>query len=113
MASNDRSGNPQSATAAGAESAQRDAAAGLHYQQDQQSRAAAGTTKSSSPDRLSGAEVRDGHRLGATAETSSQPPSEQALALDQWLRGIPDDSGELLRRKFLIEHMMQQQKDGR
>jgi Ca-activated chloride channel homolog len=38
-----------------------------------------------------------------------QPRSEQALALDQWLRGIPEDSGELLRRKFLIEHMMKQQ----
>jgi Ca-activated chloride channel homolog len=38
-----------------------------------------------------------------------QPRSEQALALDQWLRGIPEDSGELLRRKFMIEHMMKQQ----
>jgi len=39
----------------------------------------------------------------------SQSRSEQALALDQWLRGIPEDSSELLRRKFLIEHMMKQQ----
>jgi len=40
----------------------------------------------------------------------TQPPrSEQALALDQWLRGIPEDSGELLRRKFMIEHMLKQQ----
>ncbi len=38
-----------------------------------------------------------------------QPRSEQALSLDQWLRGIPEDSGELLRRKFMIEHMMKQQ----
>lgn len=37
-----------------------------------------------------------------------QPPSEQALALDQWLRSIPDDSGELLQRKFMIEHLMRQ-----
>jgi len=37
-----------------------------------------------------------------------QPPSEQSLALDQWLRGIPEDSGELLQRKFLIEHMMRE-----
>jgi Ca-activated chloride channel homolog len=42
-------------------------------------------------------------------ETPPQPRSEQALALDQWLRGIPEDSGELLRRKFMIEHMMKQQ----
>jgi Ca-activated chloride channel family protein len=41
--------------------------------------------------------------------TPQQPRSEQALALDQWLRGIPEDSRELLRRKFMIEHMMKQQ----
>jgi Ca-activated chloride channel family protein len=38
-----------------------------------------------------------------------EPPSEQSLALDQWLRTIPDDSGELLQRKFMIEHLMKQQ----
>jgi len=38
----------------------------------------------------------------------SKPPSEQSLAMDQWLRTIPDDSGELLQRKFLIEHLMKQ-----
>jgi Ca-activated chloride channel family protein len=42
-------------------------------------------------------------------EPPQQPRSEQSLALDQWLRGIPEDSGELLRRKFLIEHLMKQQ----
>jgi Ca-activated chloride channel family protein len=36
------------------------------------------------------------------------PPSEQAIAMDQWLRTIPDDSGELLQRKFMIEHLMKQ-----
>ena len=45
----------------------------------------------------------------ATDSQQSQPRSEQALALDQWLRSIPDDSGELLRRKFQIEHLMKQQ----
>ena len=45
----------------------------------------------------------------ATDSQTSQPRSEQALALDQWLRSIPDDSGELLRRKFQIEHLMKQQ----
>jgi Ca-activated chloride channel family protein len=47
-----------------------------------------------------------------TSSAEDKPPpqrSEQSLALDQWLRGIPEDSGELLRRKFLIEHMMRQQ----
>jgi Ca-activated chloride channel homolog len=36
------------------------------------------------------------------------PPSEQALSKDQWLRQIPDDPAGLLRRKFMIEHMMKQ-----
>lgn len=45
----------------------------------------------------------------ATDAQNTQPRSEQALALDQWLRSIPDDSGELLRRKFQIEHLMRQQ----
>ncbi|MGH8138483.1 MAG: tetratricopeptide repeat protein [Steroidobacteraceae bacterium] len=40
---------------------------------------------------------------------ATPPETEQAIALDQWLRRIPDDSAELLRRKFLIEHMMRQQ----
>ena len=44
-----------------------------------------------------------------TAFQNTQPRSEQALSLDQWLRGIPEDSGELLRRKFQIEHMLKQQ----
>jgi Ca-activated chloride channel family protein len=39
----------------------------------------------------------------------SKPPSEQQLAEDQWLRRIPDDPGGLLRRKFMIEHLMRQQ----
>jgi Ca-activated chloride channel homolog len=47
--------------------------------------------------------------LPGSDSLSQKPRSEQALALDQWLRGIPEDSGELLRRKFLIEHMMKQQ----
>ena len=42
----------------------------------------------------------------------SQPQREKALAEDQWLRAIPDDPGGLLRRKFLIEHMMRQQQSG-
>ena len=45
----------------------------------------------------------------ATDSPNTQPRSEQALALDQWMRSIPEDSGELLRRKFQIEHLMKQQ----
>lgn len=40
---------------------------------------------------------------------ADEPPSEQTLALDQWLRQIPDDPAGLLRRKFLIEHLKRQQ----
>jgi Ca-activated chloride channel homolog len=42
------------------------------------------------------------------AEDSLKPSSEQQLALEQWLRQVPDDPGGLLRRKFLIEHMIKQ-----
>jgi Ca-activated chloride channel family protein len=38
-----------------------------------------------------------------------QPENERQLALDQWLRQIPDSPAGLLQRKFLIEHMMKQQ----
>ncbi len=36
------------------------------------------------------------------------PMTEKQMAQEQWLRSIPDDPGGLLRRKFLIEHMMRQ-----
>jgi Ca-activated chloride channel homolog len=53
-------------------------------------------------------------RLGKPASgnpqtQSSAPVSEQQLAQEQWLRRIPDDPGGLLRRKFMIEHMIRQQ----
>lgn len=41
-----------------------------------------------------------------------QPENERQLALDQWLRQIPDSPAGLLQRKFLIEHMMKQQDGG-
>ncbi len=40
---------------------------------------------------------------------AKQPPTEKQIAQEQWLRAIPDDPGGLLRRKFLIEHMLRQQ----
>lgn len=39
----------------------------------------------------------------------TNPPSERQLAEEQWLRRIPDDPGGLLRRKFMIEHLIRQQ----
>ena len=41
-----------------------------------------------------------------------QPENERQLALDQWLRQIPDSPAGLLQRKFLIEHMMKEQNGG-
>lgn len=46
---------------------------------------------------------------GNDAETSV-PKSEQQIEEAQWLHSIPDDPGGLLRRKFLIEHMIRQQR---
>jgi Ca-activated chloride channel family protein len=47
----------------------------------------------------------------APVAADGKPESEQALALDQWLRWIPDDPAGLLRRKFMIEHMLKQQRE--
>ncbi len=50
------------------------------------------------------------HQVSGTADNENMKPgTEQQLAQEQWLRRIPDDPGGLLRRKFLIEHMMRQQ----
>lgn len=45
---------------------------------------------------------------GGRQSPPPRPESERAMSLDQWLRWIPDDPGGLLRRKFMIEHMLQQ-----
>jgi Ca-activated chloride channel family protein len=97
-----QSGANSGANGGGPDNAGRDAAAAIQYQQSQQSH---------------GSSALSAHEANVpsappTGSKDSQPPpprSEQALALDQWLRGIPEDSGELLQRKFLIEHMMRQQ----
>ena len=49
-------------------------------------------------------------QIGAQQDPEKRPPppTEQSLTLEQWLRRIPDDPGELLRRKFLVEHMQKQ-----
>lgn len=46
---------------------------------------------------------------GQQAAPTDAVPSERQLAEEQWLRRIPDDPGGLLRRKFLIEHLIRQQ----
>lgn len=43
---------------------------------------------------------------GGTRTPKRKPVSEKTLALEQWLRQIPNNPAGLLRRKFLIEYMM-------
>jgi Ca-activated chloride channel family protein len=90
---------PQPSPAAGneAEQARRDAEAGLGKQANQQANGQAGT----------GEPGRTGE-ASRSAKVNAQR-NEQQLAQDQWLRQIPDDPGGLLRRKFMIEHLMRQQ----
>lgn len=48
--------------------------------------------------------------MPSSAETAEQKAAlERQQSLEQWLRSIPDDPAELLRRKFLYQHL--QQKD--
>ena len=48
-------------------------------------------------------------RQVATAGDGQPPPqSEQDLALEQWLHQVPDDPAGLLRRKFMLEHLLRQ-----
>lgn len=54
------------------------------------------------------ASMGKGAQPGAS-DATTQPQTEKQIAKEQWLRAIPDDPGGLLRRKFLIEHMLRQQ----
>ncbi|MEZ5541442.1 MAG: VWA domain-containing protein [Pseudomonadota bacterium] len=55
---------------------------------------------------VSGAGAAPGRAAGAATET---PDTEQDIAMEQWLRQIPDDPAGLLRRKFMVEHLLRQQ----
>ncbi|MCC6922365.1 MAG: VWA domain-containing protein [Nitrosomonas sp.] len=43
-------------------------------------------------------------------DASEQQRSEEDIALEQWLRQIPEDPAGLLRRKFMLEHMQRKQR---
>jgi Ca-activated chloride channel family protein len=128
-----RSGNsgqqpasPQASGAAGgatkdsAAQARRDAAfaAGLARQQQQQGKGG-NTTQAQGAQRNgtsavgrkgAGKAPAAGQRVAGGPESPRhKPETEQQLALDQWLRQIPDSPAGLLRRKFLIQHMMKEQ----
>ena len=60
----------------------------------------------------------DGQAQPGAGDPQDEPQSaraepldgEQRDALEQWLRQIPDDPGELLRRKFLYEQQQRQER---
>jgi len=90
----------QSGSKDAAAAAEADARAAMQSAQDQ---ARAGARA------IPGQDARSADAKGQTlAGADAKPESEQALALEQWLRWIPDDPSGLLRRKFVIEHMMKQ-----
>jgi Ca-activated chloride channel homolog len=81
--------------------AQRDAAAAAALARAQRQHGAA--AKSPEADSL---------LAGGAQPPKPQPETERQMALDQWLRQIPDTPAGLLRRKFLIEHIIRQQDGG-
>jgi Ca-activated chloride channel family protein len=95
-----QSSTAQSSPGQDARQAQADAAAGAQFLRDQQGASRSAQARAGDDPRV---------RAGARADGLRPAPTEQSLALDQWLQRIPEDSGELLRRKFLIEHMIKQQ----
>jgi Ca-activated chloride channel family protein len=52
----------------------------------------------------------DGPARAAGRPAEGQVDGEQKQALEQWLRQIPDEPGELLRRKFWYEQQQHQEK---
>jgi Ca-activated chloride channel homolog len=53
--------------------------------------------------------AQDSLAAGGTQTPQQKPETERQLMLDEWLRQIPDNPAGLLRRQFLIDHMMRQQ----
>ena len=99
--------------------AQRDAALAAAIAREQRQERAAGATAgaresqrngTSEPGAKGAGKQPDSGSLlaGGTQTPKQKPETEQQLALDQWLRQIPDSPAGLLRRKFLIEHLMKQ-----
>ena len=94
--------------------AQRDAAAAAALARQQQRGKASASNQAKGATRAgkSGSQPKDGNSksyASGTQDPKQQPETERQLALDQWLRQIPDSPAGLLQRKFLIEHMMRQQ----
>lgn len=102
-----------------ASEAQRDAAFAAAQARAQQQRGATGNTaqgqgegQQRGQEQKQGADDADSLLTSGGRTPKQKPESEKQMALDQWLRQIPDSPAGLLRRKFLIEHMIRQQQDG-
>jgi Ca-activated chloride channel family protein len=92
--------------------AKQDAAEAAAFARQKQGANAGKTGQASVAARAAASGAKDAGK-GAEAP-GMQTPKQQAenerqLALDQWLRQIPDSPAGLLQRKFLIEHMMKEQ----
>ena len=70
---------------------------------DEQNEPAAPSGQPIEDDAQTAADAMSAQTEGALADP------EQDQALEQWLRKVPDDPGELLRRKFLQEHRKHQE----
>jgi Ca-activated chloride channel family protein len=90
--------------------AQRDAAFAAAHARTQRQQGATGNTAKAQGSQQNGKAPNADSLLAGGAQTPKQKPeSERQMALDQWLRQIPDSPAGLLQRKFLIEHIMRQQ----
>lgn len=87
---------------------QQSAAAGSPAADDGASGAAAASTAPGSTAKGAGDSTADTGPSEAS-ELNEPPDDEQRDSLEQWLRQIPDDPSELLRRKFLYEQLQRQE----
>ncbi|PKM03061.1 MAG: hypothetical protein CVV17_04860, partial [Gammaproteobacteria bacterium HGW-Gammaproteobacteria-7] len=70
-------------------------------------RAASGAVQPSTSETTTEASEQDA--ATALAQHEALPDQERQQAMEQWLRQIPDNPGELLRRKFLYEQRKHQE----
>jgi len=93
------------------EQAKRDAQLAAQMQRNAtQSRQGRASSSGATGNARGGKSGTDASERGQAIDGDWPPPeSEQTLALEQWLRRIPEDPGGLLRRKFLIEHIERHQ----
>lgn len=75
--------------------------------QGEPSSEASGASQPSTTEATPETEEIDGS--AAQAQHEALPEQERQQAMEQWLRQIPDDPGELLRRKFLYEQRKHQE----